>query len=85
MSDYEKGIEALARDLSLDDPFELYLEAAERVKVFLAEQPEVWWCEVHEEPTGVLSSRDYCAAVHDPRRRSGGHCRMVKARIVVTP
>ena len=36
MTPYEKGIRALAEDLAMGDPFELYLESAERVKAFLA-------------------------------------------------
>ena len=91
MSDYERGIEA-AMEGGLADglahvawvPFQEWM--SDRIGRFLACQPEVWWCEEHEQAACKWDSggRSRCEPVF--RGDIGpGSCRMVLARIVVTP
>jgi hypothetical protein len=90
VSDYEKGIEAADRATA---GYEVQGTMTDRQKVligrralyaFIAVQPELWWCAEHLCHVCVTCEKvDHCVDVDSAWESTT--CRMVKARIVVTP
>lgn len=83
MSDYEKGLEAaLGKGVLYVTDFKTAW-MRERINAFLAAQPEVWWCQEHDEGLRIADGMKAAFCFYGSMSDLHHDCRMVKARIVI--